>query len=67
MARKKKRGTRAQRVGAVAGALALVAAAERDLHGRPETEIRGSKRVWQLVSLNGLGALAYLAWGRRRR
>jgi hypothetical protein len=45
--------------------LAIVGAAERDLQHRPEDEIRGDKRLWRLVCLNALGAVAYLAWGRR--
>jgi hypothetical protein len=44
--------------------LALVATAERDLIERPETEIRGNKRLWQLACLNALGTLAYFRWGR---
>jgi hypothetical protein len=46
--------------------LALVAAAERDIHRRPASELRGSKPVWQLVCLNALGAISYFRWGRRR-
>jgi hypothetical protein len=45
--------------------LALVTTAERDLHRRSADEVRGDKRVWRLVCLNALGALAYLRWGRR--
>jgi hypothetical protein len=45
--------------------LAIVGAAERDLQHRPTDEIRGDKRLWRLVCLNALGAVAYLAWGRR--
>ncbi len=41
-----------------------VIAAERDLHRRPATQIRGSNSIWRLANLNALGALAYLAWGR---
>jgi hypothetical protein len=45
--------------------LVLVSAAERDLRRRPDEEIRGDKRLWQLVCLNALGAVGYFAWGRR--
>jgi hypothetical protein len=44
--------------------LAIVAVAERDIHNRASDEIRGNKLLWRLVSLNALGALAYLKWGR---
>jgi hypothetical protein len=44
--------------------LALVATAERDLQRRPADEVRGNKWLWRLVSLNALGALTYLRWGR---
>lgn len=46
-------------------ALAIVAAAERDLARRSEDEVRGAKALWRLVCLNALGALAYFRWGRR--
>jgi len=68
VAGKRKPRTRGQRRAAraaIALSLGLVAAAEHDLHRRPEAEVRGSKRVWRLVSLNALGALAYLLAGRR--
>ena len=45
--------------------LAIVGYAERDLQGRPEERIRGSRFVWRLASLNAFGALAYLRFGRR--
>lgn len=45
--------------------LAIVGFAERDLQGRPEEQIRGSRFVWRLASLNAVGALAYLRFGRR--
>jgi hypothetical protein len=45
--------------------LAIVGFAERDLQGRPEKQIRGSKLAWRLASLNALGAVAYLTFGRR--
>jgi hypothetical protein len=46
--------------------VALVAAAERDIHQRPASELRGSKPVWRLVCLNALGAISYFRWGRRK-
>jgi hypothetical protein len=45
--------------------LAIVGFAERDLQGRPEKQVRGSRFVWRLASLNAFGALAYLRFGRR--
>jgi hypothetical protein len=45
--------------------LAIIGAAQRDLHRRPADEVRGDKRVWRVVCLNALGALAYFRWGRR--
>jgi hypothetical protein len=44
--------------------VAVVTAAEVDLHRRPPSALRGDKRIWRLVCLNALGALAYLLWGR---
>jgi hypothetical protein len=44
--------------------LGIVAAAQRDIQRRVDSEIRGNRLVWRLVSLNALGALAYLRWGR---
>jgi hypothetical protein len=41
----------------------VVTVTERDLHRRPDTQIQGSKSIWRLVSLNAIGAIAYLAWG----
>jgi hypothetical protein len=49
----------------IALSLAVVAVAERDLHRRPDTQVRGDKRLWRLVCLNAIGALGYLLWGRR--
>jgi hypothetical protein len=49
----------------VAVSLALVAIAERDLHRRPGTQVRGDKRLWRVVCLNAIGAVGYLVWGRR--
>ena len=51
----------------VAASLAVVAAAERDIHHRPACEVRGSKPVWRILCLNALGAISYFCWGRRRR
>jgi hypothetical protein len=49
----------------IAISLAVVAVAQRDLHRRPDTQVRGDKRLWRIVCLNALGALGYLLWGRR--
>lgn len=49
----------------IAVSLGLVAVAERDLHRRPDTQVRGDKRLWRVVCLNALGAAGYLLWGRR--
>lgn len=57
-----------QRAGAVVSmviSLALVISAERDLHRRPEEEIRGDKRLWRVLCLNAVGALGYFLLGRR--
>lgn len=53
-------------VGFIALSLAVVAVAQNDLRRRPADQIRGRKIVWQLLSLNALGALIYLCWGRVR-
>jgi len=53
-------------VGLIAMSLGLVAAAERDLHRRPDDEVHGSKPLWRVVCLNALGALIYFRWGRSR-
>ena len=45
--------------------VALIAFAERDLQRRPARQIRGPRLLWRLVSLNAVGALGYLRWGRR--
>jgi hypothetical protein len=45
--------------------LGLVAAAERDIHRRPDAQVRGSKLLWRLICLNALGAVGYFRWGRR--
>ncbi len=49
----------------LAVSLAIVGLAERDLQRRPDAQVRGSKLSWRLVSLNAVGALAYLRFGRR--
>ena len=49
----------------IAVSLGVVAVAERDLHRRPDTQVRGDKRLWRLVCLNAVGAVGYLLWGRR--
>jgi hypothetical protein len=46
--------------------LMLIAAAQRDITRRPASQLRGGKRLWRVVCLNGLGAAAYFSWGRRR-
>ncbi|MBS1878661.1 MAG: hypothetical protein JST31_04035 [Actinobacteria bacterium] len=48
----------------LAVSLGIIGFAEKDLQGRSAAEVRGSKLVWRVVSLNALGALAYLRWGR---
>ncbi len=45
--------------------LGVVLSAERDIGRRSESEVRGRKSLWRLVSLNALGAAAYLRFGRR--
>jgi hypothetical protein len=49
----------------IAISVGLVAVAERDLHRRPDAQIRGDKRLWRIVCLNAIGAAGYLLWGRR--
>ncbi len=49
----------------LAVSLVLVTAAERDIHQRPDDQLRGNRWVWRLVCLNALGAVNYFAWGRR--
>ena len=49
----------------IASSLAVVVSAERDLQRRPESDVRGPKNLWRLVSLNAVGAGAYLRFGRR--
>jgi hypothetical protein len=51
---------------AIAASVAIVVAAQRDLHVRPDDQVRGDRRVWRLVCLNALGALAYFRFGRRQ-
>lgn len=46
--------------------LLIIGTAERDIARRDEDEVRGSRAVWRLVSLNAMGALVYLRFGRRR-
>jgi hypothetical protein len=50
----------------LAVSVAVVTVAEGDIQRRPAEQIRGSKLLWRLLSLNALGALGYLGWGRRR-
>jgi hypothetical protein len=49
----------------IAVALALVFTAERDIQRRPSSEVRGTKLIWRVLSLNAVGAVGYLLWGRR--
>ncbi len=51
--------------GVIAAAVALVAAAEVDIQRRPAGQVRGSKLLWRLLSLNALGSASYFRWGRR--
>ena len=49
--------------------LALLTAALWDIRRRPADQIKGSKRMWALVSgvnFLGLGPIAYFLFGRRR-
>jgi len=57
---------RAEIVGFIAVSVVAVALAQNDLRRRPTGQIRGNKNLWRLVSLNALGALAYLCFGRVR-
>ena len=59
------RGGRIAAFTTLAVSLVIVAAAERDLQGRSAVQVRGDKRIWRLVCLNAMGALAYFRWGRR--
>jgi hypothetical protein len=44
----------------------ITAATWRDLKRRPSSQVRGSKRIWRIVSAaNTLGSLAYLVAGRK--
>jgi hypothetical protein len=44
--------------------LSLVTAAERDIQSRAEGQVRGSKLLWRVISLNAVGAAVYFRWGR---
>ena len=59
------RGGRIAAFSTLVVSLVIVAAAERDLYGRAADRVRGDKRLWHLVCLNAVGALAYFRWGRR--
>ena len=59
------RGGRIAAFTTLAVSLVIVAAAEHDLQGRSAAQVRGDKRIWRLVCLNAMGALAYFRWGRR--
>lgn len=48
--------------------LALLISALRDIRRRPADQIRGSKRLWTMVSLiNWVGPIAYFKFGRLDR
>jgi hypothetical protein len=51
-------------LGVIVISLGVVAVAQRDIQKRSSGEIHGPKLLWRLISLNALGALAYLKWGR---
>lgn len=59
----------AARVGvwaALALELALIVAAQRDIHRRPANRIRGPKALWRVVATqNVVGPAAYYAFGRK--
>lgn len=67
--RKRQLGPRS-RIAIAVGAttqLGLLVIAFRDLHGRPDDEVRGPKRLWYPALLvNFIGPLGYLRYGRRR-
>ena len=47
--------------------IGLLAAALIDIYGRPEEEIRGSKRLWTAVTfVNFVGPVSYFLFGRNR-
>jgi hypothetical protein len=50
----------------IAASLAVISAAQVDLHRRPASAVKGDKRIWRVVCLNAIGALAYLFLGRQR-
>jgi hypothetical protein len=57
-----------QRVGVlvlVALQAALAAFAQRDLGTRSAADLRGPKLMWRFLTLNTIGALIYLVYGRR--
>ena len=46
---------------------AITALTWRDLRRRPAALVRGSKKLWRIVAtLNTLGSVAYVLFGRRR-
>jgi hypothetical protein len=50
----------------VAGEIGSAVLAWRDLDGRPDDAVRGSKRMWRIAMLANPGnSLAYWALGRR--
>jgi hypothetical protein len=46
--------------------LSIVTAAERDIQSRAEDQVRGSRLLWRVISLNAVGAAVYFRWGRHR-
>jgi hypothetical protein len=45
----------------------LAAFAQRDLGSRTPAEVRGPKVLWRVLTLNTIGAVAYLVVGRAPR
>jgi hypothetical protein len=43
----------------------LAALAQRDLSSRSAGQVRGPKMLWRFLTLNSVGAIAYLVFGRR--
>jgi hypothetical protein len=61
-----KREVGPQEIFFIAVSLVVIVLAQNDLRLRPASRIRGNKTVWRAVSLNALGALVYLCFGRDR-
>ena len=43
----------------------LATIAQRDLSSRAQFQVRGPKLLWRILTLNSVGAIAYLLVGRR--